>query len=588
VRFEVCNLTSPMRPTSYSTAVLLLLSLGCGPELSPEEPLDTASVESEICASGSTVEGIDVSRYQGTINWGGVGTSGKKFAIIQAGRGTSPDPEFARNWAGAKANGIIRGTYLRFFPDQSLTAQANILIQANATAVDGDLPPMLDVEDRGSTSPSRLASLVKDLVAKVKAGTGRTPIIYTGYYFWKDYVQSTAFGEHPLVIANYGTSCPMIPAGWNRWTVHQYSSTGRVAGISGNVDLDRFNGTMTQLRALTGGAPVVPPVDPVATKGVLTGAIYKNGDISQRLADATVTVDGHTQTTGADGIFRFSLPGGTYTVTARKAGFEARSVVRTVIADNTVWGSMNLARSVSDPGTLVGVIYEEGDTSQRVSGAVVTVDGESKVTGADGIFRFSVSAAYKVVAKKSGFGNASATRDVTAGATVWASMNLPRVISQSLVTGEEPVSTGATGVSGRLYRLDSLAAIVGGQAELRTADGTVVSSGATDANGAYRLLLTGNFQGHLVIRADGLQEQTLALTIVDGEERLLNVGMAPEDSLTADDEPYEPALEPTAEGAGGCSTSNGLELFALLGLIPLLGALTRRRTLTRVPVRGDR
>src|SRR5688500_9640649 len=100
--------------TALALALMTVVS-ACGPELVSAEELQTGEVEAEVCAAGPTVEGIDVSRYQGSIDWAGVKAAKKTFAIIQAGRGTSPDPQFAANWAGAKANGIIRGTYLRFF-----------------------------------------------------------------------------------------------------------------------------------------------------------------------------------------------------------------------------------------------------------------------------------------------------------------------------------------------------------------------------------------------------------------------------------------------------------------------------------------
>ena len=104
----------------------------------------------------------------------------------------------------------------------------------------------------------------------MKAGTGKAPIIYTGKYFWQDNVKSTAFGTSPLWIAAYGPTCPNLPVPWSIWRFFQYSDKGHVAGISGNVDVDRFNGSLAELEAFAstggggggGGTTSPPPPDP--------------------------------------------------------------------------------------------------------------------------------------------------------------------------------------------------------------------------------------------------------------------------------------------------------------------------------------
>src|SRR5689334_19675682 len=99
------------------TALIASLCTACGPASQPapqgETPSELGVLTQAVCADGPTLEGMDVSRFNGAIDWAGVKAAGKRFAIIQAGRGTSPDPRFEYNWAQAKANGIIRGTYLR-------------------------------------------------------------------------------------------------------------------------------------------------------------------------------------------------------------------------------------------------------------------------------------------------------------------------------------------------------------------------------------------------------------------------------------------------------------------------------------------
>ena len=204
-----------------------------------------------ICANGPTTRGIDVSYYQGTIDWARVKAEGIEFAFIRLSDGeVFRDPKFDRNWAGAKTAGVIRGAYQFFRPAQNVTTQANMMIQAIGTYQPGDLPPVIDVEADGGLAPATVASKVRQWVDLVKAGTGATPIIYTGKYFWRDEVGGPrTFEQNPLWIAQYTSKCPDLPAPWARWTFWQYTDRGRVGGITGNVDLNNFNGTSEQLRA---------------------------------------------------------------------------------------------------------------------------------------------------------------------------------------------------------------------------------------------------------------------------------------------------------------------------------------------------
>ncbi len=210
--------------------------------------------ESVKCADGPTVEGIDVSYYQGTIDWAKVKASGIAFGIARINDGTFNDPTFARNWRDMKTAGLIRGAYQFFRPNEDVTTQANVAIAAVGTLGDGDLPVTLDVEVTGSESASVIASRIKSWVDQVEAGTGKRPIIYTGKYFWQDSVASTAFAGYPLWIAAYGPTCPNIPVPWTNWKFFQYSDNGATPGVSGTgIDHDRFNGTLADLEAFANG-----------------------------------------------------------------------------------------------------------------------------------------------------------------------------------------------------------------------------------------------------------------------------------------------------------------------------------------------
>ncbi|MBP6832463.1 MAG: hypothetical protein KA978_16880 [Deltaproteobacteria bacterium] len=240
-------------------AVLLAVLGSCSGHA---DEVDQAVGELVVCGSGPTVEGIDVSQWQSTVNWPMVRAAGKRFAIARILHWPTRDTQFDRNWREIRANGLIRGAYIYFDPRYEVAAQADIVVRAVGRLGQGDLPVTLDVEQPppGLPSPTRYAAMVRDLADRIEAGTGRRPMIYTGRYYWPSYVQSTAFRDHPLWHAQYTTTqpCPYIADAWRNWAFWQYSSTGRVSGISGNVDLDRFNGTYAELQRLAGfPAPAV-------------------------------------------------------------------------------------------------------------------------------------------------------------------------------------------------------------------------------------------------------------------------------------------------------------------------------------------
>ncbi|MBX7083843.1 MAG: hypothetical protein K1X88_31830, partial [Nannocystaceae bacterium] len=203
------------------------------------------------CADGETLPGIDVSKWQAAIDWGAVAGDGIVYAIIRATHGTGIiDEYFDANWAQARDNGIYAGVYQYFEPDQDPVAQAQLMLDMMGPLGPTDLPPVIDVESDAGLPPAEIASAVGQWIDTVEAQTGIKPIIYTGRYFWQDYVQSPAFADYPLWIAHYTDGCPNIPDQWSDWYFHQYTSSGAVAGIGGDVDRNDFNGDLAALSAL--------------------------------------------------------------------------------------------------------------------------------------------------------------------------------------------------------------------------------------------------------------------------------------------------------------------------------------------------
>jgi lysozyme len=197
------------------------------------------------------LRGVDVSVYQGTVDWGQVFASGKSFAIMKASEGVSGvDAQFAANWSGSAAHGLIRGAYHFFRPQDDPDAQARHFLAQVQPGPD-DLPPIVDVElSEGVRAPVLLQRLGAMLTA-LEAATNRLPMIYTIAGFWNGLGAPQAFSRYPLWVANFGASAPAIPSPWQTYAIWQYADDGSVRGISGSVDLNVAQATTAdELRAI--------------------------------------------------------------------------------------------------------------------------------------------------------------------------------------------------------------------------------------------------------------------------------------------------------------------------------------------------
>ncbi|KAF5390923.1 hypothetical protein D9757_004056 [Collybiopsis confluens] len=227
-------------------------------------------------------KGIDVSHYQGTIDWAAVVANGIKFVFIKATESTDfLDPNFSANYDGATKAGLIRGGYhfaqVFFFyvafhllkkkivalsrhPGATTgAAQANyFLAHGGGWSADGiTLPGMLDIEynDDGAEcyglSASAMVSWIKDFSNTYHAATTRYPIIYSTTDWWTTCTgNSAAFAnDNPLFIARYASTIGTIPAGWPFATFWQYADSGPNPG-----DQDVFNGDAAGLSKMAKGS----------------------------------------------------------------------------------------------------------------------------------------------------------------------------------------------------------------------------------------------------------------------------------------------------------------------------------------------
>ena len=210
-----------------------------------------------VCATGKVVKGVDVSVYQGSVNWSQVKNAGMVFAFARVSDGTGTiDSTFATNWKGMKSNGIVRGVYQFFEPGEDPTKQANLVLTEVKNAggfIADDLPPVMDMEVTGGQSDSTIQSHMQTWLDVIAKAIGRKPIIYTNLNTSSHF--GGKFTSYPLWVASWGASCPTMPNGFKAWKFWQYADSGTVSGISGGVDHDEFNGTLADLKAWANPTP---------------------------------------------------------------------------------------------------------------------------------------------------------------------------------------------------------------------------------------------------------------------------------------------------------------------------------------------
>lgn len=195
--------------------------------------------------------GLDVSHWQGQMDWPKAKAANVWFAFIKATqRLTVTDSRFLINWQQAKAAGILVGAYHYFQPTYDPVAQAeyfvNTVLAAGQTA---DLPFSLDVEEQGSTPG--FSDMVKTCLNKIEELTGRKPILYTSIYYANHYLGTVTPAVADLWIANWTQNQnPNMPNGWTDWRFWQYSNSGvgsTYGAQSARIDLNRFGGNLQQL-----------------------------------------------------------------------------------------------------------------------------------------------------------------------------------------------------------------------------------------------------------------------------------------------------------------------------------------------------
>jgi GH25 family lysozyme M1 (1,4-beta-N-acetylmuramidase) len=221
-------------------------------------------------------EGIDVSHWQGSIDWNQVAAAGKRFAYMKASEGTTLiDTFYTGNRAQAKLLGLYVGAYHFARPGLNpgdAVAEADYFL-AMSQLVAGDLLPVLDLEVTGGLAPVELQEWVKAYMGRIYERTGARGVIYTSPTFWRNNMADTTWfaanGYRTLWVAHWTSGpAPSVPGGnWGGlgWTFWQYTSSGTVPGITGRVDLNRFNGLDLNTVVLTS-----TPTGPIGQTSALT------------------------------------------------------------------------------------------------------------------------------------------------------------------------------------------------------------------------------------------------------------------------------------------------------------------------------
>lgn len=199
------------------------------------------------------VRGVDVSRYQGNIDWDIISAQDVTFAFIKATEGSShQDPSFAENWENAQNSGIYAGAYHFFSFESSGETQAQNFIETVGTSP-GTLPPVVDLEFYGSyyddpLSKQETRKILDTLLTSLEEYYGVKPIIYTTARAYYSYIFGGGYGDYPLWMRDVHME-PVV-----RWSFWQYSDKGKLKGYDGKqddqteafIDLNVYRGSMDE------------------------------------------------------------------------------------------------------------------------------------------------------------------------------------------------------------------------------------------------------------------------------------------------------------------------------------------------------
>lgn len=260
--------------------------------------------QSRAEAAEPVYAGIDISRYQGTVDFDRVAADGIDIVYMRAGEGNDYiDPEYERNYQQAREAGLKSGAYL--YVTATTVDEGREQAKFFASLLQGKefaCRPVMDFENLRGLNRQTANDIALAFLQTLEEETGVTPAIYTGAYK-VEAVWDADLAAYPLWIAEYGAEEPKTTGAWKEWSGFQYTDKGQVDGIDGDVDLDRFRPGIL----LNGGEPTPEPTaspkpsitpkptvtpKPTATPGQCPTTIpyiVQRGDTLSRIADSLET-----------------------------------------------------------------------------------------------------------------------------------------------------------------------------------------------------------------------------------------------------------------------------------------------------------
>lgn len=217
--------------------------------------------------------GIDLSRWQPTVDYNKAAESGVIFAVARASVGNYyTDWMFEEHFDGFKGAGVITGAYTVERPDNSTTSKMNRLMSALNGRMP-DLPLAMDLEvirkdnDSPPFPPNQINDSAQAYAEALEEEFGRKPIIYTArwvtWYMIENGVEPCWLNNYDIWVASYRDDAPILPHCVDDWKFWQTSSTGKVPGIVGNVDMNWFVGNAQELAEYANEDPEPPPPPPI-------------------------------------------------------------------------------------------------------------------------------------------------------------------------------------------------------------------------------------------------------------------------------------------------------------------------------------
>lgn len=210
--------------------------------------------------------GLDVSHHNGKVDWKKVAAAGYKFVYLKLTEGKSyVDKTTYDNYVAAKNAGLRVGFYHYAHCTNNPIAEVDFFLK-KLSAMKADLPHCLDLEENKGLSKAKVTAFALQWMEYLQKKTGITPILYTGFSFGNANFTSTV-AKYPLWVARYsgsnrvqGFANPGDSGIWNKWAMFQFTDSGKVNGIKGNVDINEMD--IAFFKSIDSGVTVVGDANP--------------------------------------------------------------------------------------------------------------------------------------------------------------------------------------------------------------------------------------------------------------------------------------------------------------------------------------